>query len=30
VPEANPLFIPEEFMPEELNEANPLLPPLPR
>lgn len=29
VPEANPLFIPAEFMPEELNEANPLLPPLP-
>ena len=30
VPEANPLFIPEEFIPGDLNEANPLLPPLPR
>lgn len=30
VPEANPLFIPDEFIPEDLNEANPLLPPLPR
>ena len=30
VPEANPLFIPEEFIPENLNESNPLLPPLPR
>ena len=30
VPEANPLFIPDEFIPEDLNEANPLLPPLPK
>ena len=30
VPEANPLFIPEEWIPEDLNEANPLLPPLPK
>ncbi|NIP94087.1 MAG: hypothetical protein GWO24_11800, partial [Akkermansiaceae bacterium] len=30
VPEANPLFLPEELLLEDLNEANPLLPPLPR
>lgn len=30
VPESDPLFIPEEFIPQDLNEANPLLPPLPR
>lgn len=28
--EVSPLFIPPEFLPEKLNEANPLLPPLPR
>lgn len=30
VPEANPLFIPPEFLPEDINVANPLLPPLPK
>ncbi len=30
VQEASPLFIPPEFLPEQINEANPLLPPLPR
>ncbi len=30
VQEVSPLFIPPEFLPENLNEANPLLPPLPR
>ena len=30
VQEVSPLFIPPEFLPEKLNEANPLLPPLPR
>lgn len=30
VPEANPLFVPEEFIPKDLNPGNPLLPPLPR
>lgn len=30
VPEAHPLSIPAEFLPEDINHANPLLPPLPR
>ena len=30
VQEASPLFIPSEFLPGQVNEANPLLPPLPR
>ncbi|MCH2062198.1 MAG: hypothetical protein MK194_00585 [Roseibacillus sp.] len=30
VQEVSPLFIPPEFLPEKLNNANPLLPPLPR
>ncbi|MDG2488723.1 MAG: hypothetical protein P8M65_13515 [Roseibacillus sp.] len=30
VQEASPLFIPSEFLPRQINEANPLLPPLPR
>jgi hypothetical protein len=29
-PEGNPLALPEEFLPPDLNPANPLLPPLPR
>lgn len=27
IPEANPLFIPKEYLPEDLNPGNPLLPP---
>ncbi|MBL49220.1 MAG: hypothetical protein CMP28_09715 [Roseibacillus sp.] len=30
VPEADPLSIPPEFLPDDINHANPLLPPLPR
>jgi len=29
VPQRHPLFVPEEFIPEDLNVLNPLLPPLP-
>ncbi len=30
IQEASPLFIPSDFLPGQINEANPLLPPLPR